>query len=99
MALFCPQDWHVDFAGSSVYYHILKGSKVFWFIRPTKANLDAYAKWSDSSNQDTAWLGDKVDKVTKIILNPGDTMIIPSGVIHAVVSTIGPLARVLLQLG
>jgi mannose-6-phosphate isomerase class I len=61
-----------------VYYHILKGSKVFWFIRPTKNNLDAYAKWSDSSNQD--------DKVTKIVLNPGDTMIIPSGVIHAVVS-------------
>jgi F-box/leucine-rich repeat protein 10/11 len=22
------QDWHVDFAGSSVYYHILHGSKV-----------------------------------------------------------------------
>lgn len=22
------QDWHIDFAGSSVYYHILKGSKV-----------------------------------------------------------------------
>ena len=69
-----------------MYYHILKGSKVFWFIRPTKANLDAYAQWSDSANQDTAWLGDKVDKVTKIILNPGDTMIIPAGVIHAVVS-------------
>lgn len=22
------QDWHIDFAGSSVYYHILQGSKV-----------------------------------------------------------------------
>jgi F-box/leucine-rich repeat protein 10/11 len=22
------QDWHIDFAGSSVYYHILRGSKV-----------------------------------------------------------------------
>jgi F-box/leucine-rich repeat protein 10/11 len=22
------QDWHIDFAGSSVYYHILSGSKV-----------------------------------------------------------------------
>ena len=22
------QDWHVDFAGSSVYYHILRGAKV-----------------------------------------------------------------------
>lgn len=24
-----PQDWHVDFAGSSVYYHVLRGSKVY----------------------------------------------------------------------
>jgi hypothetical protein len=22
------QDWHVDFAGSSVYYHIVRGAKV-----------------------------------------------------------------------
>ncbi|KAL7412846.1 hypothetical protein BDY24DRAFT_391284 [Mrakia frigida] len=80
----CFTDWHVDFAGSSVYYHILKGSKVFWFIRPTKHNLDAYARWSDSANQSTAWLGDQVDKVWKIVLGPGDTMIIPSGWIHAV---------------
>ena len=24
----CFQDWHIDFAGSSVYYHIFRGSKV-----------------------------------------------------------------------
>jgi F-box/leucine-rich repeat protein 10/11 len=31
VAILCSsifQDWHIDFAGSSVYYHILRGSKV-----------------------------------------------------------------------
>lgn len=82
----CFTDWHVDFAGSSVYYHIMRGSKVFYFIRPTKSNLDAYARWSDSAAQVTTWLGDHVDAVWKIVLLPGDTMVIPSGWIHSVVS-------------
>lgn len=38
------QDWHVDFAASSVYYTVHTGSKVFFFIRPTEANLAAYAR-------------------------------------------------------
>ncbi|KAF5330358.1 hypothetical protein D9619_005662 [Psilocybe cf. subviscida] len=76
-------DWHIDFAGSSVYYHILKGAKTFYFIRPTPANLAAYEKWSGSELQQT-WLGDMVDEVFKVELVEGNTMIIPSGWIHAV---------------
>ncbi|KDN49370.1 hypothetical protein RSAG8_02072, partial [Rhizoctonia solani AG-8 WAC10335] len=70
--------------GSSVYYHILKGSKVFYFVRPTPANLNAYEKWSGSENQGTTWLGDLVDKVVKVELTAGNTMIIPTGWIHCV---------------
>ncbi|TRM56644.1 hypothetical protein BD626DRAFT_560748 [Schizophyllum amplum] len=77
-------DWHVDFAGSSVYYHVVSGSKVFYFIRPTPENLAAYEKWSGSALQTTTWLGDLVDEVVKITLTRGNTMIIPSGWIHAV---------------
>ncbi|CAE6435827.1 unnamed protein product [Rhizoctonia solani] len=80
----CWTDWHVDFAGSSVYYHILKGSKVFYFVRPTPANLNAYEKWSGSENQGTTWFGDLVDKVVKVELTAGNTMIIPTGWIHCV---------------
>ncbi|KAJ6606638.1 jumonji superfamily protein [Mycena vulgaris] len=76
-------DWHVDFAGSSVYYHILRGSKVFYFIKPTPANLAAYERWSGTELQ-SSWLGDLVDEVTKVVLAEGNTMIIPSGWIHAV---------------
>ncbi|KAJ6547217.1 JmjC domain-containing histone demethylation protein 1 [Mycena capillaripes] len=78
-------DWHIDFAGSSVYYHILRGSKVFYFIKPTPANLAAYERWSGTELQ-SSWLGDMVDEVTKVVLTAGNTMIIPSGWIHAVLT-------------
>ncbi|KAK4689621.1 hypothetical protein P7C73_g484, partial [Tremellales sp. Uapishka_1] len=78
-------DWHVDFAASSVYYTIHKGSKVFYLIRPTEANLTQYARWSGSHDfQQNEWLGDKCDEVRKVTLLEGDTMIIPTGYIHAV---------------
>ncbi|KAF8271808.1 jumonji protein [Lactarius quietus] len=77
-------DWHIDFAGSSVYYHILRGSKTFLFIRPTPANLASYERWSGSEIQSHTWLGDMVDEVTKVELQAGNTMIIPTGWIHAV---------------
>ncbi|WVQ77635.1 hypothetical protein IAR50_007323 [Cryptococcus sp. DSM 104548] len=78
-------DWHVDFAASSVYYTIHSGAKVFFFIKPTEANLKAYAKWSGSyEEQANTWLGDLVDHVYRVELRAGDTMIIPTGYIHAV---------------
>ncbi|PSS30925.1 hypothetical protein PHLCEN_2v2550 [Hermanssonia centrifuga] len=84
-------DWHVDFAGSSVYYHILHGSKIFYFIRPTPANLAAYERWSGTEMQNHAWLGDLCDEVFKIELHEGNTMIIPTGWIHAVYTPVDTL--------
>ncbi|EIN07626.1 jumonji protein [Punctularia strigosozonata HHB-11173 SS5] len=77
-------DWHIDFAGSSVYYHVLRGVKVFYFIKPTPANLAAYERWSGTEIQNHTWLGDMVDEVIKVELHAGNTMIIPTGWIHAV---------------
>ncbi|KAF9002043.1 JmjC domain-containing histone demethylation protein 1 [Cyathus striatus] len=84
-------DWHIDFAGSSVYYHILHGSKVFYFIRPTPSNLAAYERWSGSELQNHTWLGDMVDEVYKVELKQGNTMIIPTGWIHAVYTPVDTL--------
>ena len=50
-------------------------------------NLAAYERWSGSELQYQTWLGDMVDEVFKVELVQGNTMIIPSGWIHAVVST------------
>ncbi|WAQ87237.1 hypothetical protein PtA15_8A139 [Puccinia triticina] len=81
----CWTDWHIDFAGSSVFYHILRGAKTFYFIRPTVANLAKYERWSGSSKlQESTWLGDQVNVVYKVSLTAGQTMMIPTGWIHAV---------------
>ncbi|KIR67901.1 JmjC domain-containing histone demethylation protein 1 [Cryptococcus bacillisporus CA1873] len=69
----------VSFSSNS--YH----SQVFFFIKPTEQNLKAYAEWSGSyEKQQDTWLGDMVDEVRKVELHAGDTMIIPTGYIHAV---------------
>ncbi|KAG0249031.1 JmjC domain-containing histone demethylation protein 1 [Mortierella polycephala] len=78
-------DFHVDFAGSSVFYHILSGAKTFYFVEPTSTSLKKYAKWSSSSEQSTTFFGDEVGgKCYKVDLEQGDTMLIPAGWIHAV---------------
>ena len=35
-------DWHIDMAGTSVYYHIHKGKKLFLLVIPTEKNLAIY---------------------------------------------------------
>jgi hypothetical protein len=38
-------DFHIDFGGTSVWYHIFKGEKIFYFIQPTATNLSLYERW------------------------------------------------------
>ena len=61
--------------------------QVFYFIRPTPANLAAYERWSGTEMQSHSWLGDMCDEVFKVELTQGNTLIIPTGWIHAVVRT------------
>ena len=78
-------DFHIDFGGSSVYYHILEGRKTFFFIPPTEKYLKKYEEWNNTPNQYTIWLGDWCDgNVTRVDLFPGDTAFIPAGWIHSV---------------
>jgi len=77
-------DFHIDFGGSSVWYHLIKGKKVFYFIEPTASNLRKFLEWSNSPLQNTVFFADEVELCYKVELNQGQTMIIPSGWIHAV---------------
>lgn len=77
-------DWHVDFAGSSVYYHVIWGQKTFLFAPPTPRNLAAYKSWCSSTRQDFDWLGDHLHGLTRVDILPGQTMLIPSGWLHCV---------------
>ncbi|KAL4785806.1 hypothetical protein BJX76DRAFT_153849 [Aspergillus varians] len=80
----CYTDFHIDFGGSSVYYHILKGKKTFFFIPPKDKHLKKYEEWCNSPAQDYTFLGDQTKECYRVDLSEGDTMLIPSGWIHAV---------------
>ncbi|XP_075698041.1 lysine-specific demethylase 2A isoform X3 [Rhinoderma darwinii] len=80
----CYTDFHVDFGGTSVWYHILRGGKVFWLIPPTDQNLEMYENWLLSGKQGDIFLGDRVTDCQRVELKQGYTFVIPSGWIHAV---------------
>ena len=80
----CYTDFHIDFGGTSVWYHILKGGKIFWLIPPTIQNLALFEKWTLSGRQGDMFLGDMVAKCQRIELEAGHSLMIPSGWIHAV---------------
>nr|XP_013189630.1 unnamed protein product [Amyelois transitella] len=80
----CYTDFHIDFGGTSVWYHILRGAKVFWLIPPTEKNLQLYEKWVLSGKQSDVFFGDTVEKCIRVHLQAGYTFFIPTGWIHAV---------------
>ena len=47
----CFTDFHVDFGGSAVWYHVVSGSKVFIMYPPTDANLATFEDWSSTEHQ------------------------------------------------
>ncbi|KAF8561130.1 hypothetical protein P879_09001 [Paragonimus westermani] len=92
-------DFHIDFGGSSVWYHVVWGEKTFYLIPPTQENLLSYWKWSWSPNQRCIFLPDVLHKPTpqtgvncpgstspvyRLQVLPGQTILLPSGWIHAV---------------
>ncbi|XP_071439404.1 histone lysine demethylase PHF8-like [Hetaerina americana] len=108
-------DFHIDFGGSSVWYHLLwgdlhlaqtdewlyeecrgnfiigLGEKTFFLIKPTCANLSLYQRWTSSCTQSETFFGDQVDMCYKFTLKKGQTLLIPSGWIHAVLTPVDSL--------
>lgn len=80
----CWTDFHVDFGGTSVFYHILSGKKIFLMIPPTRKNLEKYESWCVSSQQSTTFFASQVSVCYMVELYAGQTMMIPSGWIHGV---------------
>ena len=80
----CFTDFHIDFGGSSVFYHVLKGKKTFFFIPPKEKYLKKYEDWCMSPAQNWTFLPDQTKECYRVDLSEGDTMLIPSGWIHAV---------------
>ncbi|XP_031650505.1 histone lysine demethylase PHF8 isoform X1 [Oncorhynchus kisutch] len=85
-------DFHIDFGGTSVWYHVLQGEKIFYLISPTTANLALFEHWSSSSNQNEMFFGDQVDMCYKCSVKQGNTLFIPTGWIHAVLTPVDCVA-------
>lgn len=77
-------DFHIDFGGSSVWYHVVKGDKIFYLIEPNSENLDAYEKWNSLKNHSEVFLADRVKNCYKFYIEAGNTIFLPTGWIHAV---------------
>ena len=75
-------DWHVDFAGSSVWYHVVKGTKIFMAAPDTPHNVREFLSWS--SDDQAEFLGDRLEKCVRVKLTEGDTLFLPGGWFHAV---------------
>jgi len=83
----CYTDFHLDFGGTSVWYHVASGSKEFVLIKPTAENLHIYEQWLCRKDQSVVFLPELIEDKSQIIklkLQEDQTFFIPSGWVHAV---------------
>ena len=75
----CYTDFHIDFGGTSVWYHVLRGEKQFLLIPPSQENYSLFQHWQMSGEQEGLFLAELVEQAQLVHLHRGDTFIMPSG--------------------
>lgn len=60
--------------------------QIFYLIPPTATNLALYQQWSAANNQNERFFGDMVEWYGTAEVSAGQTLFIPSGWIHAVLT-------------
>jgi hypothetical protein len=78
--------WHIDFGGSTVFYHVLRGKKRFYMSPPTERHLQLYERWQRDPQQALRELDfvEELSPIAVIDLDAGNTLFIPAGWLHAV---------------
>ncbi|KAI6206611.1 hypothetical protein M3Y94_00932100 [Aphelenchoides besseyi] len=86
-------DFHIDFGGTSVWYHVQKGEKYFFVIEPTAQNVRLFEEWMSAyqAGTYTGFFGDVIQKCQCVKMSPGNTLILPAGWIHAVFTPLDSL--------
>lgn len=82
-------DFHIDFGGSSVFYNVVSGEKVFYLVPPTKTNIQLYEYFMANEGDTRGAPGRFADLISLeerfvLTLKEGDTLMIPCGWMHAV---------------
>ncbi len=85
----CWTDWHLDFGGTSVWYHVHTGAKTFFLVPPTAPALAAFEAWTRSAAQGRTFFPDTLPPAERaaacwLTLAAGQTLVIPAGYLHAV---------------
>ncbi|CAI5454021.1 unnamed protein product [Caenorhabditis angaria] len=77
-------DFHVDFSGTSFWFFMQEGEKLFYIIPPTDENLEEYQD-DEENGTNVEWLGDRLKtEIRRIHLRKGQMLFVPSGYLHAV---------------
>ena len=76
----CYTDFHLDFGGTSVWYHLIRGEKLFLLIPPSPTTYDMFHLWQLSGEQEGVFFADLIERAQFVRLSAGDTFIMPSGV-------------------
>ncbi|KAI5064597.1 hypothetical protein GOP47_0021267 [Adiantum capillus-veneris] len=84
----CYTDFHIDFGGSSVWYHVLSGRKAFLLVPPSKGNLLMFEEWASSERQASISFAERATDCQKVELSAGDTLFIPGGWPHSVATPV-----------
>ncbi|KAH9285213.1 Lysine-specific demethylase 7A [Echinococcus granulosus] len=87
-------DFHIDFGGSSVWYHVLWGEKIFYVTPPRRPYLEAYWSWNGLFDNRHVFYPDTREPqipVARLHLKAGETVLLPSGWIHAVYTSVDSL--------
>ncbi|KAJ2610175.1 JmjC domain-containing histone demethylation protein 1 [Coemansia sp. RSA 1365] len=85
-------DFHVDFSATWVYYHVVWGAKVFYLVPPTASNMRKFESWSRSPEQAVSLFAESVRQCFEVRVEAGNTLFIPAGWIHAVLTPVDTLA-------
>ena len=95
-------DFHIDFCGSAVYYHVVTGAKTFFFLQTNRTTLRLFEEWTSLQLQLTTPLLEFVlrhpsaESLTpplfqSLTLSEGQVLFLPSALLHAVYTPVDSL--------
>uniref|UniRef100_A0A0K0EX85 JmjC domain-containing protein n=1 Tax=Strongyloides venezuelensis TaxID=75913 RepID=A0A0K0EX85_STRVS len=79
-------DFHIDFSGASVWVMLLKGKKIWWLIPPTPYNVRLYEQHLKDHSSCRQNIIELAEQCCRITLTEGQSLLVPSGWMHAVLT-------------
>jgi hypothetical protein len=76
-------DFRMGVDGRSLWLHVFSGLRDFYMVEPTVENLQQFEDWSTRETKNTLFFADLVSKCSRVRVNTGETVFIPSGWIFA----------------